>query len=86
MNDRLVNAKEIVEIIGCGRSTLYKWIKAEKFPQGIKLNGTRKWWFTTIVEYINNGSMAKLATERPEPQNIVRKRLAKHSRKKISSK
>ncbi|SEN37477.1 Prophage CP4-57 regulatory protein (AlpA) [Pseudorhodobacter antarcticus] len=77
MNDRLLSAGEVIEIIGCGRSTFYKWIKHEKFPQGIKINGMRKWWLSIIMSFINGSSL----TDRSSKPNLLTESTPKKRRK-----
>lgn len=81
MSDRLMGAGEVIGLIGCGRSTFYKWIRAQKFPKGQKINGLRKWWESAVLDYINNGTDPD---EPPPPAPAPkprRKRLAKHIKK-----
>ena len=81
MSDRLMSAGEVIELIGCGRSTFYKWIRAKKFPKGRKINGLRKWWESAVLAYINGGvSPDETPPLAPSPAP-KRKRLAKHIKK-----
>lgn len=81
MNDRLMSATEVIDLIGCGRSTFYKWIRAQKFPKGRKINGLRKWWASTVLAYINGGSNSDETPPLDPAPNPKRKRLPKHRKK-----
>ena len=56
MTNNMMGAGEVIDLIGCGRSTFYKWLKAEKFPKGTKINGLRKWWPSVVLDFINGGT------------------------------
>ncbi len=77
MSDRMMSASEVIDLIGCGRSTFYKWIRAKKFPEGRKINGLRKWWESAVLAYVN-GESSPDETPAPKPK---RKRLPKHTKK-----
>lgn len=36
---RILRIKDVIEITGLGRSTIYRYIAQEQFPKPIKLNG-----------------------------------------------
>lgn len=81
MSDKLMSASEVIDLIGCGRSTFYKWIRAKRFPKGIKINGLRKWWESTVLAFINkndNPDETPPLDPTPKPK---RKRLAKHRKR-----
>lgn len=86
MSDRLMGAGEVIGLIGCGRSTFYKWIRAQKFPQGQKINGLRKWWESAVLAYINGGNSPDETPPAASPPKSKRKRLPKHVKKKDHSK
>lgn len=56
MADRMMIASEVIDLIGCGRSTFYKWIKSGRFPSGVKINGLRKWWESIVMDYLHCGA------------------------------
>ena len=49
----LFTIEELSNEIGLNKYTLYKKIRENKFPKGIKVNGKRKWKPTEIKEYYN---------------------------------
>ena len=49
----LFTIEELSNEIGLNKYTLYKKIRENKFPKGIKVNGKRKWKPTEIIEYYN---------------------------------
>jgi predicted DNA-binding transcriptional regulator AlpA len=94
MSDRLMGASEVIDLIGCGRSTFYKWIRAGRFPPGVKINGLRKWWESKVMDFLRGGAHPVItppatpttpspASATPKPK---RKRLAKHVKPKDHSK
>lgn len=86
MSDRLLNIEEVIAIVGCGKSTWHKWRKAKACPEGVKVNGLRRWWETEIVRWINGRSKHN----DPAPSTLApsqaakpkRTRLAKHVKKR----
>jgi predicted DNA-binding transcriptional regulator AlpA len=77
----MMSAGEVIDLIGCGRSTFYKWIRAKKFPEGRKINGLRKWWESAVLEYINGGSSPDKTPPHNPSLKPKRKRLPKHIKK-----
>jgi len=49
----LLTVDEVSSMIGINKFTLYKKIKENKFPKGIKFNGKRKWKPDEIKLYFN---------------------------------
>lgn len=41
--DRLVRIKEVLHIVGCGKTKLYDLIQAGKFPKPVKIGNTVVW-------------------------------------------
>ena len=61
--DRIVRVKEVLNIIGVSRATLYNYVKQGKFPPQSKINGDAKWtnsavgWrLSTIKKWLENKS------------------------------
>lgn len=86
MNDSMMSAGEVIKLIGCGRSTFYKWIRAQKFPQGQKINGLRKWWKIAVLAFLNGGNNPSETPPLDPAPKPKRKKLAKHIKKKDGSK
>ena len=62
-HDRIVRVKEVLNIIGVSRATLYNYVKQGKFPPQSKINGDAKWtnsavgWrLSTIKKWLENKS------------------------------
>jgi predicted DNA-binding transcriptional regulator AlpA len=49
----LLGIEELSKELGINKYTLYKRIRDNKFPKGIKLNGRRYFKPETIIEYYN---------------------------------
>jgi predicted DNA-binding transcriptional regulator AlpA len=49
----LFTIDELSNEIGINKYTLYKKIREKKFPEGIKINGKRKWKPEEIKNYYN---------------------------------
>ncbi len=54
MNQILLNDKEVAQLIGCGASTIWRWVKAGQFPQPIKICGVTRWRKSDIEQFIDN--------------------------------
>ena len=54
-DDRLLSIKEVLEMVGVSKSTLYKMIAEDRFPRPvrIRLRGAR-WWQSEITEWVNS--------------------------------
>jgi prophage regulatory protein len=48
--DRLIRLKELIKIIGLGRSTVYKLLNEGKFPKRIKLTQRTVVWRLSEIE------------------------------------
>lgn len=88
MNDRLLSINEVIELVGCGKSTLHKWVKANRFPKGIKINGLRRWFECIVLTFIRTGinpdfTPPSSGGAKPSPKRV---RLAKHVKPKDHSK
>lgn len=42
MHERLITYNEVTKICGLGRSTIYEWVQAGKFPAPVKLGSGPK--------------------------------------------
>jgi prophage regulatory protein len=59
MVDRYVRIKELAEILGIGRSTIYRLIQENKFPKQIKLTErTSVWRMSVINEWVESKEKA----------------------------
>ena len=52
--DRYIRIKELVEILGICRSTIYRLVNLNKFPKQIKLSErTAVWRLSEVNEWVN---------------------------------
>lgn len=51
--ETLLHIEEVSKQIGLNRYTIYKKIRENKFPKGVKLNGKRMFREYEIVNYFN---------------------------------
>lgn len=49
MDDRYIRIKELAAMLGIGRSTIYRLIKANKFPKQIKLTERTSVWRLSVI-------------------------------------
>lgn len=54
LNEEIMNLKDIISFFKITKSTLYEWIKKEKFPEPIKVGGRIFWERSIIEEYVKN--------------------------------
>lgn len=73
MKDVLMSAADVRELVGCGRSTLEKWVAEGKFPKAVRVNGLRRWWRSTILDFITNPDDPNPSPESP-PQRKPKKK------------
>ena len=51
MEERLVSAAELAGMLGLARGTIYVWNSRGKLPDGLKINGARRWRLSEIREF-----------------------------------
>jgi prophage regulatory protein len=54
MTDRLLKTREVMELLNVGRTTLWRWMAAGKFPRPIKIGdrGDNRWRQSEIDAWI----------------------------------
>lgn len=50
--DKMLDAIQVLELIGCNMSTLRKQIKLGNFPEPITIAGQRRWLASTINNHV----------------------------------
>jgi len=50
--DRLLNIKEVCKIVGLKKSTIYLYIKQNKFPKAVKIGKLSRWKLSEIRRWI----------------------------------
>lgn len=66
---QLINDKEAAAMLGCARSTYWRWVSDGIMPQPIKIGGLSRWYQTEI-----EGAIAAAAekSRAPQPTHRVR--------------
>lgn len=54
--EKFITLKEVVEICGFKKSTIYKFIKTRNFPQPLKIGKSSRWKLSKIMEWMNQFS------------------------------
>ena len=49
----LYRMKQLVPLLSISKSTIYGWIRDDKFPKGTKINGTTVWRKETIDNWVD---------------------------------
>jgi prophage regulatory protein len=52
---QLIKTREVMKMIGAGRTTIYRWMDAGKFPRPIKIGirGDNRWPLSDVKEWIS---------------------------------
>ena len=50
--DKLITDAEMAEIIGCGRSTIWKWVSDGIIPKPLKIGGMSRWKLSEAYDVI----------------------------------
>lgn len=58
MKDKLLRLREVEEIVGMKKSTIYRMIASEQFPAPIKIGGLSRWAESVIQEWIKSVKLA----------------------------
>ncbi|MEO1957999.1 MAG: AlpA family phage regulatory protein [Nautiliaceae bacterium] len=52
--DKLLTIKEVINIVGLKKSTIYHFINKGKFPKQIKIGHLSRWRLSDIQDWIDN--------------------------------
>jgi predicted DNA-binding transcriptional regulator AlpA len=55
--DRRISMREIVEMDGRHRATIYREIQAGTFPAGELRGNRRSWWLSEVLQALNHPSL-----------------------------
>ena len=56
MNDiRLLTRKQLEDLLGWSKSSIYKKMDKDEFPRPIRFGRTVRWRYIDIEEYVKNG-------------------------------
>ena len=66
----LLGIEELSKELGVNKYTLYKKIREDKFPKGIKVNGRRLFKPETIKDYYNELGIDIVITKISEPRYL----------------
>jgi len=60
MSDRYLRVHEVAEMLSVGKSTIWAWCKAGKFPAAIKLGDrVTVWRLSEIEEWVSSKNVSK---------------------------
>ena len=60
MNDRLLRCRQVEEITGIGRSSIYRLMKKGKFPQRVRIGSKAvRWRASVIMAWVDSRPVAK---------------------------
>ncbi|QFT80826.1 Prophage CP4-57 regulatory protein (AlpA) [Roseovarius sp. THAF27] len=71
MQTQLINDKDAAAMLGCARSTFWRWVSSGVMPQPIKLGGMARWYQSEIEQTI---AAAAEKSRGPKPAPNVRRR------------
>ncbi len=49
MNNKILRLKQVVELTGTSKTTIYRWIKANQFPKPINLSHASVGWLEADI-------------------------------------
>jgi prophage regulatory protein len=67
---RLLRTRDVMQMLGVGRTTLYRWMGDGKFPAPIKIGETNRWHLSEIEAWIPMAN--KWLTKSPELDGTAR--------------
>ena len=85
MERRLIRIKEVCEITGFGRSTIYKKMNLRLFPLGIVRFRRHLWWLHEILEFMGAKQAAARTTKSRDTAKPRRVKLAIHRKQAKTS-
>ena len=50
---QLLRVKQLIKLLSISKSTIYGWIKDDKFPKGTKINGITVWREGEINDWVS---------------------------------
>jgi prophage regulatory protein len=53
---KIYRVKQLIGLLSISKSTIYGWIKNDKFPKGTKINGITVWRKETIDKWIEQNT------------------------------
>ena len=68
MEDRLLKRREVEEITGLSRSTIYRMVKTGQFPQPVRVGPKAvRWRLSDIIAWLESRPLAGRPTGSPHP-------------------
>jgi predicted DNA-binding transcriptional regulator AlpA len=52
--DKMLQMKDLMEVFGVSRATIYEWVKKEGFPKSYKIGGKNFWKRSEIEAYLES--------------------------------
>ena len=67
MGDRLLRRREVEQITGMGRSSIYRLMKAGSFPRSVRVGSTAvRWRSSDITRWVESRPIATSELGRPD--------------------
>ena len=67
MSDRLLRRREVEEITGMGRSSIYRLMQAKEFPRPVRVGSTAvRWRASDITRWLESRPIATSELGRPD--------------------
>ena len=92
MSYQLLRVGEVSKIIGCGQSTIWRWVKDKTFPAPIKIGGSSRWREDQVFDFIGSLNPSQASRNvvtsfdpRTAKRRLVRKK-PRQSDEKLSAK
>lgn len=72
-NPEFLTIKEVMGILKCSQSSIYRWINIGHFPQPVKFGNCARWSREDIDEFLKNARQGN-NDNGPRPRGIIRGR------------
>ncbi|AJI57554.1 prophage CP4-57 regulatory family protein [Francisella philomiragia] len=50
MNNKILRLKQVVELTGTSKTTIYRWINSSQFPKPLNLSSSSVGWLETEIK------------------------------------
>jgi predicted DNA-binding transcriptional regulator AlpA len=67
---KLIRDTEAADILGCARSTFWRWVSAGIIPQPIKIGGMSRWYLSEIERTIAAAAQKSRAPKAETPIRV----------------
>lgn len=59
MNDMLLTIQDVTKRLNCATSTVYRWMKLEKFPRPMNFGGMVRWTEGDLIRFITEADQRR---------------------------